>query len=323
MCSSDLDASGLDVFTISMLAVNGVVGITAQPHMMTMFASGNTERAGRVGQTFGNLVKRLVTIGWALTGLIVAVLVIQRGTTLPDSEHAFGYAIRELLTPGITGLMIAAILAANMSSCSNFMVNLGSLFTRDIYQPYLRPEADDKEILRVGRISSLLLTILGVLFALIIKNVLSAFLFVETMAAFVGIAIFGGMLWKRANRYGAMAAIILAFVLYYALNFSATGTLQLIYKWQPEPFSWAMSLGFITLIVVSLLTPPEDPDRIAPFFSRMQHLSRADRSNDQPVAAGSRGMEMILLDVPGWFKASRWTHFRSEERRVGKECRYR
>ncbi|MCB0602279.1 MAG: sodium:solute symporter family protein [Saprospiraceae bacterium] len=308
------DASGLDVFTISMLAVNGVVGITAQPHMMTMFASGNTERAGRVGQTFGNLVKRLVTIGWALTGLIVAVLVIQRGTTLPDSEHAFGYAIRELLSPGITGLMIAAILAANMSSCSNFMVNLGSLFTRDIYQPYLRPEASDREILRVGRLSSLVLTLLGVFFALIIKNVLSAFLFVETMAAFVGISIFGGMLWRRANRYGAMAAILLAFVVYYGLNYSETGTLQLIYKWQPLPFCWAMSLGFLTLIIVSLLTPPEDATRIAPFFDRMQHLSRADRPSDLPVSAGSQGMEMILLDIPSWFKPGRWSHFWSRYR---------
>ena len=54
------EASGLDAFTIAMLAVNGVVGITAQPHMMTMFASGNTERAGRIGQTYGTFVKRLV-----------------------------------------------------------------------------------------------------------------------------------------------------------------------------------------------------------------------------------------------------------------------
>ncbi|MCB0656046.1 MAG: sodium:solute symporter family protein [Saprospiraceae bacterium] len=303
------DASGLDYFTISMLAVNGVVGITAQPHMMTMFASGNTERAGRVGQTFGNLVKRLVTIGWALTGLIVATLVLQRGTTLPDSEHAFGYAIRELLSPGITGLMIAAILAANMSSCSNFMVNLGSLFTRDIYQPYINPSATDEQSLKIGRLSSLVLTLLGVLFALIIKNVLSAFLFVETIAAFMGIALFGGMLWKRANRYGAMAAIAVAYCVYYALNYAETATLQLIYKWQPAPFGWAMLTGFVVLIAVSLCTPAENQDKINHFFNRMQHLSRADRTDNEPVDAASQGMEMILIDAPGWFTRKRWLHF--------------
>ncbi|MDZ7261959.1 MAG: hypothetical protein ONB05_07635, partial [candidate division KSB1 bacterium] len=84
--------SGLDAFTIAMLAVNGVVGITAQPHIMSMCATGRTERAGRVGQTYGALVKRLCTIGWAFTGLIVAALIIQKGEVLPDPEHAFGYA---------------------------------------------------------------------------------------------------------------------------------------------------------------------------------------------------------------------------------------
>ncbi len=235
------EASGLDAFTIAMLAVNGVVGITAQPHMMTMFASGETERAGRVGQTYGTFVKRLVTIGWALTGLVVAALVLRTGVELPDPEHAFGYATRTLLAPGLTGLMVACILAANMSSCSNFMVNLGALFTRDIYQPYINPAADDRQALRVGRLSGLALTALGVGFALIVDNVLSAFLFVETIAAFMGILIVGGILWRRANRYGALAAVLAAYASYYLLNYGETGEWMLIYPWQPAPFGWAQA----------------------------------------------------------------------------------
>ena len=85
-------ASGIDTFTILMLAINGIVGITAQPHMISMCATGNTERAGRIGQTFGSMVKRLVTIGWALTGLVVAALAIKNNKTLPDPEMAFVYA---------------------------------------------------------------------------------------------------------------------------------------------------------------------------------------------------------------------------------------
>ena len=45
--------SGLDGFAILMLALNGLVGITAQPHMVSMFATGRTERGGRVGMTYG------------------------------------------------------------------------------------------------------------------------------------------------------------------------------------------------------------------------------------------------------------------------------
>ena len=143
-------ASGIDAFTIAMLAVNGIVGITAQPHMISMCATGNTERAGRIGQTFGSMVKRLVTIGWALTGLVVAALVIKNGATLADPEMAFGYACSVLLVPGLVGLMLAAIVAANMSACSNFMVNTGALFTKNFYKKYINPEATDRRLLMDG-----------------------------------------------------------------------------------------------------------------------------------------------------------------------------
>ncbi len=86
------EVSGIDAFTIAMLTLNGLVGITAQPHMLSMNATGNTERAGRIGQTYGSMVKRFCTIGWAFTGLIVAALVVQRGAVLTDGENAFGYA---------------------------------------------------------------------------------------------------------------------------------------------------------------------------------------------------------------------------------------
>ena len=302
-------ASGLDGFTIAMLAINGFVGITAQPHILSMFATGNNERAGRIGQTFGTLVKRLVTIGWALTGLVVAALVIKNGIILEDSEDAFGYATRTLLGPGLTGLMIACILAANMSSCSNFMVNLGALFTRDIYQKYLNSQATDSRLLHIGRISGLVLTLAGVGFALIIKNVLSAFLFVETIAAFMGIMIVGGILWKRANRYGALMAVLVAYGLYYWLNFQATGEWRLIYKWQPEPFGWAILAGFLTLIGVSLVTPPEPSSAIQSFFFKMNHLATVDQIEGKSPVAASHGRALLLLDIPEWLNASRWKNF--------------
>lgn len=302
--SSDM---GLGGFTLSMLALNGIVGITAQPHAMSIFATGNNERACRVGQTYGNFIKRFVTFGWALTGVIVAALVIHRGVILEDPEDAFGYATRTLLAPGFVGLMIACLLAANMSSCSNFMVNLGALFVKDIYKPYINPSVTDKKSVNVGRLSGLFLTLLSVGFALTIKNVLSAFLFTESIAAFMGIMIFGGMLWKGANRYGALASVIIAFVSYYTLNYMDQGELMLIYKWQPEPFGWAMLAGFLALFIVSKLSSPEPIAAINLFFERLSQSSDEDKQSDPD--AGKFGQALILLDLPGWLKASRRKNF--------------
>ncbi len=298
---------GLGFFTIIMLAVNGIVGITAQPQIMSVFATGKTERGGRVGQTYGTFVKRFVTIGWTLTGLIVAALVIQKGVELEDPEFAFGYATRILLAPGLVGLMIACILAANMSSCSNFMVNLGALFVKDIYQPYFKEDLTDRETLRLGRIAGLVLTLLGVLFALTIKNVLAAFLFTETVAAFMGIMIFGGMLWKGANSKGAIASVLIAFVVYYVLNYLDTGEILLIYRWTPTPFAWAMLAGFSALYLVSKFSTP-DVGLVEPFFKKQQQFSEVP-ADAEIMEAGHYGKALILLDIGGWFKKGRWNNF--------------
>src|SRR5690606_29186729 len=305
------EASGIDGFTLAMLAVNGMVGITAQPHMVAMCGTGNTERAGRIGQTFGSLVKRLVTVGWALTGLIVAAMVINQGITLEDPEHAFGFAARELLGPGLIGLMLAAIVAANMSSLSTFMVNNGALFTQNIYKEYINPEAKDKTLLAMGRYSGLVLSLVAVLFALSIDNVLHAFLFTETIAAFVGIIFLGGVMWKRANRFGAAAAIIVSLLSYYWINYDDIGEWMLVYKWEPEPFGWAILLGFAAFFIVSLLTRPEDPVRIEKFFDEMRRKSDAESLGPDgklPLASDT-GDDLLLLDAGGWFKKERWANF--------------
>ena len=331
------EASGIDAFTILMLTLNGLIGITAQPHTLSMNATGRTERAGRVGQTYGSMVKRFCTIGWAFTGLIVAAMVLKQGTSLgKDSEAAFGYACLHLLSPGLTGLMVACILAANMSTCSNFMVNGGALFTRNFYGVYVRPHARDREMLLVGRISGLGLTLLGVLFAFSVGQVLDAFMFNETIPAFLGIAVMGGILWKRANRCGALSAVAVSLAAYYALNylltcewqgqqaeeslrrafgflaeawrqgelldFLDTGRLKLVYKWLAAPYAWATLVGVVVFIVVSLLTRPESRERIDRFFDNMQRSTDREGLPDSstgivPVSL-SHGLEARATEEP-------------------------
>ena len=201
----------------------------------------------------------------------------------------------------------------------------------------------------MGRVSGLALTGLGVLFALLgVKQVLDAFMFTETIAALMGIMFLGGILWKRANRYGAAAATVAAFLVYYALNFLATspspsnpskmqiqplseaiqslmtawsdgrvweflGTRQLllVYRWMPVPYAWATLAGVVCFILFSLLTPPEDPRRLAQFFDNMRRSTDDEglpEGHPKPLAA-SRGQDLILLDLPGWFTAERWRGF--------------
>src|SRR4029078_1428791 len=134
---------------------------------------------------FGNFVKRVCTVGWMLVGLIVAAIVAQGGPAamLSHPENAFGLACRQLLFPGALGLLIASILAASMSACSAYMVDVGALFTEVLYRPHLVKDRSDRHYLWAGRISGVALTLLGVLYAMfLIESVLYTFLLTETLA---------------------------------------------------------------------------------------------------------------------------------------------
>ena len=300
--------SGIGPWVIAMLTVNGLVGIMAQPHMLATVGTGRDERTCRVGMLFGNFVKRVCTVGWMLVGLIAAAIVAQGGgPALADPENAFGFACRRLLFPGALGLLVASILAASMSACSAYMVDVGALFTEGLYRPHLAPHRSDRHYLWVGRVSGVAITLLGVLYAMfLIESVLYTFLLTETLATFVGISVLGGIVWPRANRWGALASVLSALATNFWLYYLAGERLD---RWDPNVFLAALTAGVVALVVVSLLTAPEPPARIASFFDRMQTSSDDESDAARPLllvnvlrlraAAAGRGWRVYAEDLGG------------------------
>jgi Na+/proline symporter len=282
--------AGIGPWVIAMLTLNGLVGIMAQPHQIAAVGTGKDERTCRRGMFYGNFVKRVCTVGWALVGLIVAAMVAQGHAPLADPEDAFGFACRQLLFPGALGLMIASILAANMSTCSAFLVDSGALFTEGLYRKRLVPGRPDGHYLWVGRVSGLAITILGVLYALfLIRSVLYTFLLTETMATFVGISVLGGILWPRANRWGALASLVCALAANFLLYW-LTG--QRLDHWDPNVFLAALLAGTAALIVVSLATAPEPAESLASFFERLH------TSSDTESDGAARPLLLVNLLQP-------------------------
>ncbi len=303
--------SGIGPWMIVMLTINGLVGIMAQPQMLATVGTGRDERTCRIGMLFGNLVKRVCTVGWALVGLIVATLIAQGradARLLGDAENAFGFACRHLLFPGALGLMIASVLAANMSTCSAFLVDSGALFTEGLYRR-LTPHRPDVHYLWVGRISGFVITMLGVLYAVyLIQSVLYTFLLTETLATFVGINILGGLVWRRANRWGAMASLVAALATNFLLYYLKSERLD---YWDPNVFLAALVVGCVGLVVVSLMTAPEPVERMESFYSRLETSSdETTETTHRPLllvnvlnparAAAGRGWRAYSEDLSGF-----------------------
>ncbi|MCC7342041.1 MAG: sodium:solute symporter family protein [Bryobacterales bacterium] len=284
----------IGLFMIVILTINGLIGIMAQPHMLAAVGTGKDERTCRIGFAYGNFTKRFCTIGWALTGLIVVVMVMQRGVTLPDPELAFGYATRALLAPGFVGLMIACVLAANMSTCSAMMVDGGALFTQNLYRRYLRKGATDRHYLMAGRWSGLGITALGILFGFYVDSVLEAFLFTETIAAFMGISMFGAMCWKRSNRWGALASLATSSLVFFTMTERQFGEML---KWDAWNCMIALIAGFTSLIVVSLLTRREPESMTQPFYEHLDTPSYLDEATGEEKTLHEEGHELLILKL--------------------------
>jgi Na+/proline symporter len=297
--------SGIGPWVIAMLTVNGLVGIMAQPHQLATVGTGRDERTCRIGMLYGNMVKRVCTVGWAFVGLIVAAMIAQGhgdASLLGDPENAFGFACRMLLFPGALGLLIASILAANMSTCSAFLVDSGALFTEGLYRQRLRPNRPDRHYLWVGRVSGFAITMLGVLYAMfLIESVLYTFLLTETLATFVGISVLGGIIWPRANRWGALASLLVSLAVNFLL-YAFTG--QRLDFWDANVFLAALLAGIAALVVVSLMTRPEPRDKIESLFGRLRTSS--DDERDDPLL-------LVNLLAPGRGAAGRgWRAYRED-----------
>jgi Na+/proline symporter len=297
---------GIGPWFIFMLTINGLIGTFAMPHYMAAVGTGKDEHACRSGMFYGTFIKRFCTIGWAVVGLMVAAA-IARGAfgvhTLGEPEEAFGFACRHLLFPGGVGLLIASVLATNMAGCSAFMVDCGALFTRNLYRKYLAPSKADSHYLWVGRISGVLITLISVLYAVfLIQRVLYSFLLTETMATFVGISVLGGILWRRATRWGAIASIAAAIgadLGLYALRH------QRLDSWDPGVFLGALLTGTAVFVVVSLLTSREPQKRLDSFFARLETPSDGTSTDivtgppspEEKRAHAEAGRQLILLNV--------------------------
>ena len=246
----------ITVFYIFIIVVNGLVGTIAAPHHMAIGGAGKTEYEVRFGFTYGNMVKRFCTVAWTLIG--VACIAIYPG--LDDPEHAWGLATRQLLPVGLIGVMLASMIAGVMSSCDSFMVDGAALFVENIYRPYINPDASESRLLNVGRIVGVLVVGAGLYIGIHSDSVIYILVLGWSLSAFFGIAVWGGVIWRRCNTWGAWAGILTAIGLWTLTRFHLEWELQ-------YQFVLYLSGGFLAMIVVSLLTPRQDQAQLDRFYT--------------------------------------------------------
>ena len=249
------------------------LGYCGMPHILVRFMAVRDEKELKKSKG--------IAIGWVALSLLFAVIigVIGRAYLYPElltdgaEENVFIHMIIKLFTqdvkaPIIGGIFLCGILAAIMSTADSQLLVSASSMAEDIFKGVVKKDADDKTVLRISRITVLVIAVLAYIIALnpnssIMGLVSNAW---AGLGSAFGPTVLMSLYWRRTNLQGAVAGI-------------AVGALTVI-VWDYIPFVSGQTLGAVTglyslavgfalslaaIVAVSLLTPAPDAEMLREF----------------------------------------------------------
>jgi SSS family solute:Na+ symporter len=190
-------------FVATMVLVN-LIGLA--PRSFTIGGAAKDDSAARTGMITGAFVKRLVMIGWALTGLLAVALYSGK---LSDATYIWGTMTQDLLGVGFVGLMIASVLAANMASKASSSLEWSAAFTKNIMLP-LRPHTTERTQVLVGRIVIFIVLIGGIGFAYVVNDIFVVFKYVLSIGTIIGPSLWLVYFWRRLTTKAVIVQMLLS-----------------------------------------------------------------------------------------------------------------
>lgn len=260
---------------------------------ITQRALGADLQTARTGILFAAFLKILMPVIVVLPG--IAAFVLYKQGTLEQAMNVDGKvrldnaypALLTFLPTGLKGLSLAALTAAIVASLAGKANSIATIFTLDIYKPYLDKGASEKKLVWIGRVVILVSMIAAIILAANDESILNiggegGFTFIQKYTGFVSPGILAlfllGLFWKRATGASAVVGVILGFLLSVFFDQFATtwwGTETLLYTAYPKPavgdapivyeipflvaMGWAFFLTAATMVVISLVFPDDNP----------------------------------------------------------------
>jgi Na+/proline symporter len=207
---------------------------------------------------------------------------------MADPEMGYVRMMTDVLPSGWRGVMMAAMLAAYMSTVATQLNWGASYLVNDVYRPYLRPEASQAHYVLVSRLASVVIMVLGGLVALRLGRVTLALDLLLSIGAGTGLVLILRWYWWRVNAWSEISSMIAATITSLWLRFGlGPGAFGLGAGTRDSQVFFAYSLLITTAVVtcvwllVTWLTPPTDTDTLVSFYRR----TRPGRAGWGPIAA--------------------------------------
>ena len=247
------------------------LGYFGQPHIIVRFMAIRSVREIKIARRIGMSWMIISLTGAIAVGLVGAAYIKSIGGNLSDPETIFIFLSNTLFDPLVSGFLLAAILAAIMSTISSQLLVTSCSLTEDIYHTFLRKKASDTELVLVGRFSIVAVALLAIFLAhdrdssilSLVSNAWAGF------GAAFGPVVLLSLFWARMTRQGALAGIVVGasavlFWIYGDFTINNQTPSDYIYEIVPGFFA-----GVIAIVTVSLLTKSEHDTTSA--FSDMKN----------------------------------------------------
>jgi SSS family solute:Na+ symporter len=251
----DITAIGWQtIFTYFLLFFFGLM--IGQDIWQRVFTARSPEIA-RWGSVAAGVYCLLYALAGALVGTAARVILPDLGS----SDNAFARITTEALPVGITGLVLAAALAAVMSTASAGLLASSTLLANDVYAGFIS-RGDHNKVL-VSRVTTLLVGIVVLVISLIVSDVVGALTVAyDLLSGALFVPIVGALFWRRATAAGALASMAAGSVV--VVTFMVLDGL-----FANTPIIWGMLASLVVFVVVSLLTPRPSEERMRTWERRL------------------------------------------------------
>jgi len=215
---------------------------------------------------------------WILVGLATLVLYPHLG---PEAKRlGYVYAMRDYLPAGLKGMLVASFFAAYMSTIAT-QLNWGTSYViNDFYKRFMRPNAEEKNLVLVSRITTIIVMAVSLVITLILDTISGAWAFIIEAGAGLGLVLILRWFWWRLSAWSEIAAMATPLFVY---TFIKSASIQF-------PLSLFYIVGITTLVwlVVTYMTRPTDEETLKNFYRRVH-----------PGGIGWKKIAALVPDVAG------------------------
>ncbi|MDN3612107.1 sodium/proline symporter PutP [Vibrio ostreicida] len=267
------DAKGQPLSAIAIISlVAWGLGYFGQPHILARFKASRSNKDLTTARRIAVIWTALSMVGALLVGLVGLIYVNNTGLSIDDGEKIFMLLVNAIFHPVVAGVLLAAILAAIMSTADSQLLVSSSALAEDFYKQLVKRDASSDEVVFIGRIAVIAISIIALLLALKPDSSvlgLVSYAWAGFGAAF-GPAIILSLYWSRMNRYGALAGIIVGGITIVVWKQLSGGWFD-VYEIVPGVIS-----STLVIVIVSLMTDEPDASVKAQHVKFQQQLKELD-----------------------------------------------